>query len=381
MLEGRVNPTGYEHHMEHPLILGSATGRANNQSSRPLENFASLRRLRFRGFCSKTIPLRMELKMIGRKTTLILGAGASAPFGFPTGNQLLGSVIKLLTPTPIEKGVPYFVLEHANLLGLLGFSQTKISEFRKALQRSGRTSVDAFLEYRPEFIDIGKIAMAIILIGYEDEQHLFSPDKDSWYEYLFNQLNTRFDDFDKNQLSILTFNYDRSLEHFLLTALSNSYNKPVNECVKKLKSIPIIHLHGDLGGLPHLDDTMARFYEPKVTMDTVKVASGRIKIIHEGTGREQQLEEARVILQESEIICFLGFGFHPLNLERLGMKNCRLGPLGSKQICGSSLGLTNVEVAYISGQHGINLRPHRYEYKNFDVLQFLRESGVLYGYT
>jgi len=61
--------------------------------------------------------------------------------------------------------------------------------------------------------------MAIALIHCEDEAGLFVQATKSWYEYLFNQLTTRFDDFEKNKLSILTFNYDRSLEFYLFTCM------------------------------------------------------------------------------------------------------------------------------------------------------------------
>src|SRR5258708_38955318 len=92
--------------------------------------------------------------------------------------------------------------------------------------------------------------MAIALIQCENEPHLFKRDGKSWYEYLFNQLNTQFEDFGRNQLKILTFNYDRSLEHFLFTALKNASGTSVGDCAGKLKTMQIIHLHGDLGPLP-----------------------------------------------------------------------------------------------------------------------------------
>ncbi|MGA3283396.1 MAG: hypothetical protein ABSD57_02905 [Verrucomicrobiota bacterium] len=201
----------------------------------------------------------------------------------------------------------------------------------------------------------------------------------SWYEYLFNQLDVSFEDFNQNQLRILTFNYDRSLEHFLFTALKNSSGKSEDECAEKLKSIPIIHLHGDLGALPHTGNDLARPYNTDTTAMALNIATKRIKIIHEGIANEPQFQQAQIILSKSEVICFLGFGYHPLNMERLGAENCRIGPLASKQIIGSSFGLTDAESNQISHRHRFNLRPSRYAYQHLDVLQFLRELGVLHG--
>jgi hypothetical protein len=61
------------------------------------------------------------------------------------------------------------------------------------------------------------------------------------------------------------FNYDRSLEHFLFTALKYSSGKSDDECAGKLKTIPIIHLHGDLGALPHTGAALARPYNSNIS--------------------------------------------------------------------------------------------------------------------
>jgi len=51
-----------------------------------------------------------------------------------------------------------------------------------------------------------------------------------------------------------------------------------------------------------------------------------------------------MILNESERICFLGFGFHPANVERL-----RINDLNSDvELFASSFGLTEVETNRIS---------------------------------
>jgi len=180
-------------------------------------------------------------------------------------------------------------------------------------------------------------------------------------------------------LRILTFNYDRSLEHFLFTALRNSSGKSEDECAGKLNTIPVIHLHGDLGALPYTRKALARPYDTNITSEALNIATKRIKIIHEGIANELQFQQAQIILSNSEVICFLGFGYHPLNMERLGAENCRIGSLASKQIIGSSFGLTDAESSQISHRHHFNLRPSPHAYQHLDVLQFLRELGVLHG--
>ncbi|HEY6222343.1 MAG TPA: hypothetical protein VIW26_01050, partial [Gemmatimonadales bacterium] len=89
--------------------------------------------------------------MIKQRIVLILGAGASIPYGFPSGEALRANIIKDLSKSTAQ---PFQLLEAA------GFEAKHITNFRSALQQSGQRSVDAFLEHRSEFVGIGKVAIA-----------------------------------------------------------------------------------------------------------------------------------------------------------------------------------------------------------------------------
>jgi len=266
--------------------------------------------------------------MITKNTVLVLGAGASMPFGFPSGREIVGAICQALTPDtsqPIRRQyTPTFsVLLHCN------FSVSQITNFKDALSRSGHTSVDAFLEYRTEFIDVGKSAIAAVLLPFEKTDLLFEEmrieRKNNWYEYLFSQLSTSFDMFDRNALSIITFNYDRSLEHYLLTALKNSYGKTDKECAEKLNAIPIIHVHGKLGDLewqhPHPFPVPYDSHLSNMVSEMVSRASKKIKIIQENIADDIEFGQAYQLLSEAARVYFLGFGFNQTNLERLQIES------------------------------------------------------------
>jgi len=178
------------------------------------------------------------------------------------------------------------------------------------------------LEYRNEFLEIGKVSIARALIPYEEEnlvQNAIKKD-DDWYGYLFNQMNTTFEDFDKNKVSFITFNYDRSLEYYLLQTIIHSYGVSEPEAIDKLKSIPIIHLHGQLGVLPGFqkdENEYNRAYSSRISTSDIQNCAKNIKIIHEAEKITAEFERAHEIIQSAEIRCFLGFGFHENNIERL----------------------------------------------------------------
>src|SRR3972149_10553274 len=98
--------------------------------------------------------------MISKPTVLVLGAGASVPFGYPTGRDLLLDVCErmrsghpVLRDILIRKDIP---LDQAGALAML-------------LAQSMQPSVDAFLENRPEYMQVGRIAIAWSLIPREDQ--------------------------------------------------------------------------------------------------------------------------------------------------------------------------------------------------------------------
>jgi hypothetical protein len=102
--------------------------------------------------------------LITTKTVFVLGAGASEPFGLPLGSRLYDLVIDDFGPSRRH------VEEFKNTTP---FSDRAIGQFVQALHYSGLTSVDAFLERRTEFVDIGKAAMALELLKREKHGDLW----------------------------------------------------------------------------------------------------------------------------------------------------------------------------------------------------------------
>src|SRR2546423_9819863 len=98
--------------------------------------------------------------MITRPTVLVLGAGASADYGFPLGYRVVTQICHGLT-SPNED-------LHKRLLGC-AFSANDIESFRIALELSAQLSIDTFLENRPDFLKIGKAAIACCLIPCESQ--------------------------------------------------------------------------------------------------------------------------------------------------------------------------------------------------------------------
>ncbi|MEO6328252.1 MAG: hypothetical protein ABIO55_04945 [Ginsengibacter sp.] len=254
--------------------------------------------------------------MITKPTVFILGAGASYGFGYPLGKNLVDIIIKNFDPDNSENAIELFKG--------LGFSEEDINSFRNKLRLSATPSIDSFLEPRGEDDRyLGKLAIANALIPFEITDTLFYDT--SWYKTLLGKLKISFSDFEKNKISFITFNYDRSLEHFFMTALKNHFDKTESEVAEKLKKIPIVHLYGKLGMLPWetvKPDEYTRDYNSKILPHLLRRSSKSLRIIYERLELDNaEFRQARQLLSAARRIYFLGFGYHKDNLDRLKIKS------------------------------------------------------------
>jgi hypothetical protein len=300
--------------------------------------------------------------MIEVPTTLVLGAGASMPYMFPSGYDLLLEICTLLAPDVESKD--------KTMLIDCGFDKDRLHRLRHDLMRSGTKSVDAFLERRTEFVREGKAAIASVLIGYENPSKVVERSATSnWYEYLWGCISTsQPEQLLDNKLSILTFNYDRSLEYYLFNAIRYTYGLPEDKARDYLMALPILHLHGQLGQLKEVVGEGRNFDSTRST-DAIRTAAEGVVIIHETEEGNETFQRARSILAASSIICFLGFGYHPTNLRRLGVEK-----LQHVTLTGTVLGMTISEIHQVRKQLG-----RGFDLVGYEILTFLREHGVLIG--
>jgi hypothetical protein len=309
--------------------------------------------------------------MISEPTVLILGAGASMPFGFPSGNQLVQRVCALCQEIRFNSN-----RELLQAFAVCGFDSDNVFEFGEALAKSGQVSVDAFLEHRTEYIEVGKAAIAAALLPFEKESVLFNSSK-NWYQHLFLQLNTSFEKFDQNRIAVITFNYDRSFEHYLFTALKYKYGKSNELSAEKFRVFSIIHVHGSLGRYEwQTGHSIPVPFGKGTLLDNFDNARKQIKIIHEDIQNDLEFQKAHQCLAAAKKVYFLGFGYHPMNLERLricSLKN--IEEVGHVHMQGTSVGLSLQQRTFIQTiREPVN--GQRIQLQDCDVYDFLHDKVV-----
>lgn len=251
--------------------------------------------------------------MVTESTVLVVGAGASIPYGYPSGVNLVTQIVNELANNPQ-------VSDLGQKVATLRFGYDDLMKFANELKYSGLYSVDAFLGTRPEFVEVGKTVIAAALVPFELEHVPFDGNlKGNWYRYLFNQLNTNLIRGGNEQLTILTFNYDRSLEYYLHSCFRHTWGMDGPDLHAKMSRLAIRHLHGSLSPLPFYAQPTerSRAYGHGRDSEGIGAAAKSIRIIHEAEDTDKEFAEASRILRLADRVCFLGFGYHYTNPRRL----------------------------------------------------------------
>ncbi len=154
---------------------------------------------------------------------------------------------------------------------------------------------------------------------------------DHWYRVLFSQLTDgriEPDDFkiSQNNVSFITFNYDRSLENYLYDAIQRNFESAgPSEGSKEINSIPIIHVYGKLASLEWQNtDSEAFWFAYKKGPASLNLNAFEMRkniyVMH-GKRDNPNVEKSKQLLEQADRVYFLGFGYSKENMEILDIPN------------------------------------------------------------
>lgn len=314
--------------------------------------------------------------MISTKTAFVLGAGAGKPYGFPLGNELKSEIYQNLVAVN-SPGRNFLKTDFHK-------TDVEINRFLNELISTPLT-VDEYLQYHPQHLETGRIAIALALIPCERLDRLNSGAASSrWYEYLFRQMGTNHRGFNRAafeesalNLSVITFNYDRSLEYFLYRNLLVAFGEAF--AGNTLKQFHLVHTYGQLGK-PIFFDADGRDYDPTPSKDAVAKCIPNILVFHERSEDSDEFHQAQRYIRQSVNLCFLGFGYDPKNLQHLNIDDAFTG----RQILGSAMNVKADEHRRIRRLFGDSANPSRPQHSNIltlgngdeDLLAFLQSRPV-----
>jgi hypothetical protein len=273
--------------------------------------------------------------MFHRKTVFILGAGASHEFGLPIG-AALAEQIHTKMDIWFERGTEqvgsgdfdlyYSLSDHFRDNGNNLFPAFR--RIREGILFSN--SIDDFLDRHDadEYMRlVGKSAIVKTILEAEHRSFLMPkkeastfdvlPVKDTWILKLVKMLGTGISaDRIFENVSFVSFNYDRCLEHFLWQAVGSLYAIPAQELPNIMASLQISYPYGSIGPLRVSRQEDSVPFGRDQYLDYFSLAKN-IYTYTEQVRDKKDVAQLQQMLLQAEQIVFLGFGFHSQNMQLL----------------------------------------------------------------
>lgn len=266
------------------------------------------------------------------KTVFVLGAGASTPYGLPTGAELRQDIyehyavrLRDVRSQQAERSA----LRSQNEQEMIQLEFKKDKNFAQDFRLSRTPMIDLYLNRNPDLMKIGLRAITMSILRYErrcqygeDAKH---PDED-WYSELLNKLTSdstspQEPDLGAAEVGFITFNYDRSLENYLYETLTRAFSMvPKDAIIKQINSIRIEHLFGKIAPLPWQDG--GKVLEFRTRLEDIPLAlidqfAQNIQILYDQRDNPK-LEQVKKMITKAERVFSLGFGYAPENMGLLG---------------------------------------------------------------
>ena len=301
--------------------------------------------------------------------TFVLGAGASFEARMPTGHDLKTKITSSLSFKTDEfrrlAGGDDQLRDAIYSLGQRPNADGSVNDYYKAAQRicagmSQAPSIDNFIDSHrsnARIAEVGKLAIASSILKAERQSTLFinptniynkldfSRIADTWFNSFFQLicLNSQEEDLPGrlSRVRVVTFNYDRTLEHYLFNSIQSYYGSSPERAAEILSHLTVLHPYGQVGNLPWQNcGVEVPFGGDMHSSELIQISKG-LRPFTEGTSeQESQIEHIRQSIFEADILTFLGFAYHELNIQLL------FGPLRdiplrhSKQVFGTAMGLS-----------------------------------------
>jgi hypothetical protein len=310
-----------------------------------------------------------------KRTVLILGAGASREVGLPVGDELKKHVASMLDirfeTDGRQRSGDWRIID---ALRLHIHPARDVNPHRQAACRVAAAmpqaiSIDNFIDAHKGDAKIeicGKLAIVQGILNAERASKLFHDSTSgeafnhgrvagTWFNGFFQVLteNCRLDNLEERlgALTLIVFNYDRCIEHYLYLAFQTYYGIGAERASELVKRIHIFHPYGSVGSLPWFrGNTSAAFGHEPNAQELLKL-SGEIKTFTEGTDpSSSDIIAIREKVKAADRLVFLGFAFHPLNLQLLWDASAK-PPAPSNTACfATGMGISTNDIGVIAAE-------------------------------
>lgn len=321
-------------------------------------------------------------------TVFIVGAGGSKELDLPLGEDLMEQIASILWTDRgqfqdhvIQNTVTALAMERVGTNFGNEFSKLSGAAIRVRQALPFAMSIDNLLDAHQtdeDMVIIGKIAITRAILRAERNSNLgafltppeqpnsFSAEmirkfRKSWYLPLVRLLNSGLSLAEVERIfdnvSFITFNYDRCLEQFLLAGIVRYYNVEHDRARDAIRRLRIVHIYGSVGTIPILGfDNPVHFGEDE-TDSILSIAKG-IQTFTE-TAQSGLVESSREMITNARTLVFMGFGFLPQNMKVLRVRD----PSRATRVFITTTGISDSDVPIIQDEMNALIQKPRTEHE------------------
>lgn len=280
--------------------------------------------------------------MIRTDTTLIIGAGANREIEMPDGPELLSKIaagfeFERLQSDVKSRDLVNFAHLFERVADELGMTYDELVAGATAIREATlvSTNIDAILEqygHDPAVQAAGKLAIVYYTLQAEAKSTLAPEPRtpgelplrgsENWLFQLGQLIvkgvpRAKADEcFEK--LSIVCFNYDRAIEHYLPYVVQRAFGMSIEEAWELVAGrLRIVHPYGVAGRLPYQGDEDIGAPWGENDPENMVTLSRRIYTASQRAASRQFQSYLRAEMSRGRRLGFLGFGFDPMNVAML----------------------------------------------------------------
>lgn len=292
--------------------------------------------------------------MFNADTVFILGAGASCHYGYPTGEGLVKAVrdkaVALKTYIQnydksvtrdgyyshninnFQRKCPQYLIDMLNAnnndpSAVLFLAIKECDNLIEKIDRIDPPVIDHFLYYNEDSRALGKMLITWHLLEIESNRQTGVSGVDGrWLRYVYQHMMAGCktpQDFLRNKVTFVTFNYDVSLERELFEAMSKThFFQGTNVAERFFTEERFIHVYGKIRKrayypvpLVSQENSSVNEFANKFLLDLAYDASKDIKTImyHDKLDCAEEIKSARQAIEAARYVYILGYGFDKIN--------------------------------------------------------------------
>lgn len=266
-------------------------------------------------------------------TTIVLGAGSSCEYGYPTGQELLNQIKELIPERVNYDIVDKKFLEHVSV------TESDLMERHEklltSLNRSGCRSIDTYLQNpknsENRFADLAKLIIYYLISKHEHKKNFEYFPKDDWISYFINRfISYNHESYLKFPPKIISFNYDNYFEERIRLHYKETYHLDIDISNK------IHHVYGAISKQTEIDFSNSNKIDYDNYFTKVRKNKENLNII-----RPHNESSFSNLLLKSKNLIFLGYGFDPFNNQLLFKNKKTFAEIKSKsKIYSTTIGIS-----------------------------------------